>query len=105
PPSPPLFPYTTLFRSGLALAQLADALSTLREASPSFDACHARAIDMSARLARWTEEHGEGEQEADPCASDVLWYELTARGFRLQRTPLDVSGPLREHREKSRAAW
>src|SRR5690606_21234310 len=90
---------------GLALAQLADALSPLREASPGFDACHARAIDMSARLARWTEEHGEGEQEADPCASDVLWYELTARGFRLQRTPLDVSGPLREHREKSRAAW
>src|SRR5690606_22887838 len=62
-------------------------------------------IGMSARLARWTEEHGEGEQEADPCSPDVLWYELTARGFRLQRTPLDVSGPLREHREKSRAAW
>src|SRR5690606_37727537 len=55
---------------GLALAQLADALSPLREASPGFDACHARAIGMSARLARWTEEHGEGEQEADPCASD-----------------------------------
>src|SRR3546814_10827000 len=41
---------------------------------------------------------------SDP-TPDVLWYELTARGFRLQRTPLDVSGPLREHREKSRAAW
>ena len=25
----------------------------------------------------------------------VLWYELTARGFRLSRTPLDVAGPLR----------
>ncbi|WP_101924863.1 ATP-dependent DNA helicase [Luteimonas rhizosphaerae] len=35
----------------------------------------------------------------------VLWYELTPRGFRLQRTPLDVSGPLRAHREQSRAAW
>ena len=85
---------------GLALAQLADALSPLRETSPGFDACHARAIDMAARLARWTE-----EEEADACSPEVLWYELTARGFRLQRTPLDVSGPLREHREKSRAAW
>jgi ATP-dependent DNA helicase DinG len=36
---------------------------------------------------------------------DVRWYELSPRGFRLQRTPLDVSGPLRAHREQSRAAW
>lgn len=36
---------------------------------------------------------------------DVRWYELSPRGFRLQRTPLDVSGPLRNHREQSRAAW
>ena len=36
---------------------------------------------------------------------DVRWYELSPRGFRLQRTPLDVSGPLRTHREQSRAAW
>ncbi|HVI24714.1 MAG TPA: ATP-dependent DNA helicase [Xanthomonadaceae bacterium] len=38
-------------------------------------------------------------------APSVHWYELSPRGFRLQRTPLDVSGPLREHRERSRAAW
>nr|WP_255699636.1 ATP-dependent DNA helicase [Luteimonas sp. Y-2-2-4F] len=37
--------------------------------------------------------------------SDVRWYELSPRGFRLQRTPLDVSAPLRAHREQSRAAW
>jgi ATP-dependent DNA helicase DinG len=41
----------------------------------------------------------------DPRAYDVRWYELSPRGFRLQRTPLDVSGPLRTHREQSRAAW
>ncbi|TQD47078.1 ATP-dependent DNA helicase, partial [Marilutibacter aestuarii] len=35
----------------------------------------------------------------------VRWYELTARGFRLSRTPLDVSAPLAQHRERSRAAW
>ncbi len=44
-----------------------------------------------------------------PLASDddasVLWYELTARGFRLSRTPLDVAGPLARHRARSQAAW
>ena len=40
-----------------------------------------------------------------PPDTSVHWYELTPRGFRLQRTPLDVSAPLRRHREESRAAW
>jgi len=35
----------------------------------------------------------------------VLWYEITARGFRLSRTPLDVAAPLAEHRARSQAAW
>src|SRR3546814_1539909 len=37
-----------------------------------------------------------GDWSSDGCSSDR---------FRLQRTPLDVSGPLRAHREASRAAW
>ena len=36
---------------------------------------------------------------------EVYWYELSPRGFRCQRTPLDVSAPLRAHREQSHAAW
>jgi len=79
-----------------ALASLVEALAPLREASPGMDASHARAVDAVARLANW--------RDAD-AGGDVLWYELTARGFRLQRTPLDVSAPLRQHREQSRAAW
>ena len=86
----------------LSLSQLAEALAVLREASPGFDACHARAIDLASRLARWT---GVNQDAGEDLSDDVLWYELTPRGFRLQRTPLDVSKPLREHREKSRAAW
>ncbi len=82
-----------------ALGGLAVALAPLREASPGLDACHARAVDLAARLSRWT--GGADEQGA----GDVFWFELTPRGFRLQRTPLDVSGPLRQHREQSRAAW
>ena len=106
-----------------ALAQLAAALAPLREASPGLDACHARALDAGARLARWlggtgSESFSDGEasprdgttpeNDSDPIAfsdDDVRWYELTPRGFRLQRTPLDVSAPLRSHREQSRAAW
>src|SRR5690606_28488328 len=41
----------------------------------------------------------------DGSEPSVLWYELTARGFRLSRTPLDVAGPLAEHRARSQAAW
>ena len=85
-----------------ALERLRDACAPLREASPGFDACHARAQEFLSRLARW---HGEGEGAEDAADDDVRWYELGTRGFRLQRTPLDVSGPLQAYRERSRAAW
>jgi ATP-dependent DNA helicase DinG len=94
-----------------ALQQLREVLDHLRQASPGLDACHARALEGTARLARWLGEDlplfdFDAEPEADPAAdNDVLWYELTPRGFRCQRTPMDVSGPLREHRERSMAAW
>jgi ATP-dependent DNA helicase DinG len=88
----------------LALAQLGEALAPLREASPGFDACHARAQDSAARLARWLVER-DLDSGFDAADDDVRWYELTPRGFRLQRTPLDVSGPLRAHRERSHASW
>ena len=99
-----------------ALQQMQDTLEPLREAAPGFDACHLRARDQLGRLRRWmgddTTETGSGSlpdggSEPDPVSVDtsVHWYELTPRGFRLQRTPLDVSAPLRRHREESHAAW
>ncbi|GAB2497960.1 ATP-dependent DNA helicase [Pseudoxanthomonas sangjuensis] len=98
-----------------ALVELRDVLESLKEASPGFDSCLARNVDVVSRLERWMEggqrvfEIGEDEEfderRTEPKDSDVYWYELSQRGFRCQRTPLDVSGPLREHREKSRAAW
>jgi len=92
-----------------ALATLRETLGPLREASPGFDACHARAQEFVSRLMRWrvqrgTDSEGIGD-DFDTPDQDVRWYELTPRGFRLQRTPLDVSGPLRAHRERSHAAW
>lgn len=82
-----------------ALQTLLEALGPLREAAPGLEACHVRANDLLARLQRWMGE--------EACAGPVTvhWYELTPRGFRLQRTPLDVSAPLRTHREQSNAAW
>jgi ATP-dependent DNA helicase DinG len=77
------------------LEALAAALSSLAEASPGFAATLLRASKQRERLARW-------RGGAD---DDVRWYELTPRGFILQRTPLDVSAPLRNFREASRAAW
>ncbi len=112
-----------------SLAQLRDALALLREASPGMDACHARAQEGVSRLARWLDEGtiadaqwdideapGEPEDGSENPPPDtlfpvpgsennVLWYELTPRGFRCQSTPMDVSGPLREHRLRSMAAW
>ncbi len=93
-----------------ALQRMQDTLEPLREAAPGFDTCHLRARDQLGRLRRWLGETPmqDAEDDADePAAPDtsVHWYELTPRGFRLQRTPLDVSGPLRRHREESRAAW
>lgn len=92
-----------------ALAGLSAALAPLAQASLGLEACAARATEFAKRLARWhASPPGAGafdDQQAHPDDGDVLWYELTPRAFRCQRTPLDVSGPLRQHREQSRAAW
>lgn len=80
-----------------ALADLSAGLAPLVEASPGFAACSARGDDALVRLRRWR------NPQADD--ADVRWYELTQRGFTLQRTPLDVSKPLRQYREQSQAAW
>ena len=108
------------------LAELQRVLGPLSDAAPGFAACCDRAVELRRRLAAWLEKPGsesnfsdeaspnEGAREKFDSAPSavssadnfsVKWYELTQRGFTLQRTPLDVSGPLREYREKSRAAW
>ncbi|ODU52905.1 MAG: helicase [Lysobacteraceae bacterium SCN 69-48] len=95
-----------------SLRALSEAVAPLRQAAPGFDACHARAQDQLARLQRWLGEMvsgtfsgNESGEKNVPDTISVHWYELTPRGFRLQRTPLDVAAPLRAHREASNAAW
>jgi len=98
------------------LADLEEALAPLREAAPGFDSAWTRAQEFRARLRRWCSEapaataadDDDGDDGGDDSAADdgsVLWYELSPRGFRLSRTPLDVAGPLARHRESSHAAW
>ena len=107
------------------LDAFAEAIAPLVEASLGFATAHERAGAQRQRLRSWRDRvtgNGAGADDAfggdefqpeidrtgqdrntdDP---DVCWYELTPRGFVLQRTPLDVSGPLRQFRESSRAAW
>jgi ATP-dependent DNA helicase DinG len=89
-----------------AVAALREALQPLAEATPGFAACHERARAGAAALSAWLREDDlDDEADPDAPATSVRWYELTQRGFSLQRTPLDVSGPLRAFRERSRAAW
>ena len=112
-----------------ALEHLAAALEPLRESAPGFESCAARAREFLSRLRRWRgdaepgvdddfdmplhddspategEVHAPPSQQAESEDTGVHWYELTARGFRLSRTPLDVAGPLSQHRERSHAAW
>lgn len=100
-------------RLGEALAALDQALQGVRAAAPGLEACALRTREARARLGRWLGEEAEAAlpdfdalpEDVVDASPDVRWYELTARGFRCQRTPLDVSAPLREHRERSHAAW
>lgn len=109
-----------------ALATLAQTLAPLTEAAPGFDSCRQRALGLEERLVQWLgveggegaaaqapsdfdpddegrHDHGEGGDAG--AGADVRWFELGNRGFVLQRTPLDVSAPLRRYRERSGAAW
>ena len=79
-----------------ALTALIDALEPLRASLPGLEACAVRAGDLRTRLERILR----GDEPGS-----VRWYELSARGFTLQLTPLDVAGPLRQYRQRSGAAW
>lgn len=80
----------------VALDELASALDVHAERSRGLAAVHERAMAMSARLTHL----------CDSSARDsVHWYELSAHGFALHATPLDLSQPLRELREQNHAAW
>jgi ATP-dependent DNA helicase DinG len=79
-----------------ALSKLTEALSSQAERSRGLTSVHERAEALSQRL----HEVLDGGAHAF-----VHWYEVSAHGFSLHATPLDLAPPLRALREQSRAAW
>jgi ATP-dependent DNA helicase DinG len=84
------------------LGALADGLKSLEGASTVLDALHARVLVIRQKLDDWFAVTPSVETTEAP---SVLWYELSPRGFRLSKTPIDVSAALRSQREASGAAW
>ena len=79
-----------------ALTGLAEALGKHAERSRGLASVCERAETQVARYA----------EVCDSAARDsVHWYELSAHGFSLHATPLDLSQPLRALRAQSHAAW
>lgn len=79
-----------------ALTGLSEVLSKHAERSRGLASVCERAETQVARYA----------EVCDSAARDsVHWYELSAHGFSLHATPLDLSQPLRALRAQSHAAW
>lgn len=98
----PLLPLLEEAEVNVALTALMDALGALMEVlagqierSDGLKSCAARGVELSERLNKICREGSD----------DVRWYELFSVGFALHATPLDVSEPLAEFRNKSGAAW
>lgn len=78
------------------LEALVTALAAQAERSRGLANVHERAENLSLRL-----RHIDGS----PQDEEVRWYEVTARGFVLHATPLDLSSSLDAMRRNTDAAW
>jgi len=81
---------------GAAVEALIAALNTVAEASEGLRSITDRAEILRKRFGLYLEAAPEDH---------VLWYELTERSLTVTATPLDVAVPLREFRQRQRAAW
>ena len=79
-----------------ALSALYSVLDAMSERSVGLKACTERGQVLIERAKEVLETSGDGA---------VRWYETTARGFALHRTPLDVAASLAQFRAMSKAAW
>ncbi len=79
-----------------ALRKLTEALAAHSERSRGLASVHERAEGLCQRL------HAIFDGDAQGA---VHWYELSAHGFSLHATPLDLAPPLRALREQSHASW
>jgi ATP-dependent DNA helicase DinG len=79
-----------------ALDELTAALDLLAEGSEGLAACAERAGVFVQQLSLWRDPEPQGH---------VLWYETSEKHLTVTATPLDASQPLREFRERLKAAW
>ena len=86
--------------------ELYQALEQQAGASAALDLCIERAEALMARWRIWLKALDNPKSDNDTgIVVAVRWYELSQRGITLHATPMDVSTPLRQYREQSKAAW
>ena len=76
-------------------------------ASAAMDQCTERLNVLLGRWRPWLSALNKPTYIEDdvPVSAAVRWYELSPRGITLNATPMDVSTPLRQYREQTKAAW
>jgi ATP-dependent DNA helicase DinG len=83
------------------LNELAEALGAVEGRDKGLDSCKERSELLRQRLLSL---QGEGEEEDNDVAS-IRWFETTRQSFRLNRTPLEISGIFRGVMAQHPAAW
>lgn len=86
---------TALAGLGQAMAALREGLTKAAERGKGLATCLRRSEDLDQRL----------RQFDDPEAHMVRWLEITARGFVLHRTPLDIASAFQRHQNRTASAW
>jgi ATP-dependent DNA helicase DinG len=81
-----------------ALEALGEALRAVEGRGKGLDSCKERCDQLLLRLRTLHEENGEE-------AASIRWFETTRQGFRLNRTPLEISGIFRGVMQQHPAAW
>ncbi len=81
------------------LDDLAEALRAVEGRGKGLDSCKDRCEQLRQRLQSLQGEPEEGDE------ASIRWYETTRQGFRLNRTPLEISGIFRGVMRQNPAAW
>jgi ATP-dependent DNA helicase DinG len=78
------------------ISELQGVLEDLEGRGKGLDSCLERCRELSSRLERLT-----GEQQED----QIRWFETQRQSFRLNQTPLEISGIFKSRMQEHHAAW
>ena len=99
-PSSPFFPALETLKD--ELGDMIPVLEKQAERAETIEQCHARAIELSARLDRW---NAGAAEIAEPDQEKVLWIEAFSSSLQLHQTPLSVAPIFSKQREGTPRAW